>query len=101
MGKTNKDVLTIEHKQEKRLYIKMLRQWGKINNTSQFDMALFLVSLFHRGFGACINYIQDKQLSNDFDKYLEKLEGNYYEVFEQLETFAKSFDSAMIPKFGE
>jgi len=99
--KSNKDVLTIEHKQEKRIYTKMLREWGKINDTSQFDMALYILSLFQRGFGVCVNYIQDKQLSDDFDEYLEKFESNYDKVFEQLERFSKSFDNTMVPKFGE
>ena len=98
--KTSKDVLTLGEKQERLLYIKVLRAWGEVNHLGQFNIALKLLSTFYRAFGVQFNFIRDKGLQDDFEKYFVDLEGDFEKVFEILNEFTEQIEHKIVPIFG-
>lgn len=98
---SNKDVLSIGTKDEKLAYTKLLREWAKLNETNQFDMAIMLIATFYRSFNVQESFIREKGLINEFVDYFTNLEADYGRMFMKLFDFRDNINNKVLPRFGE
>ena len=98
---SNKDVLSVCEKNEKLEYIKILREWAKLNKTNQFDMALMLIATFYRSFNVQESFIREKGLINEFVDYFTNLKADYGRMFMKLFDFRDNINNKVLPRFGE
>lgn len=100
MTLSNKDILSFDWKQEKLIYTKVLRTWGKTNNRNQFEMSIMLLSTFYRCFNILETFIVQKGLTNEFNGYIGNLKANYKDAFDKIHDLRKIIEKEFVPRFG-
>ena len=98
---TNKDILSVDYKQEKRLYTKLLRDWAKVNDTNQFDMSILILSTFYRCCNIMETFIIKKGLNSEFKAFIKDLECRYEIAFERIHDFRDNIEKKIVPRFGD
>lgn len=98
---SNKDVFSIDFKAEKRVYTKILREWAKLNETNQYEMAIMLCATLYRAYNVLKGFISEKGLTKEFVDYFMNLEGEYSKMFQVIHEFSENVENKIIPRFGE
>lgn len=97
---TEKDILSVDYKQEKRIYTNLLRDWAKVNGTNQFDMTILILSTFYRGCNIMETFIIKKGLGSEFKAFTKGLKCRYDIAFERIHDFRDRIENKLVPRFG-